>query len=325
MFLLDLLDKQIILALNENCRISYQALATELGLSVNAVKKRINKLIETGVILEFYAYLSLAMSGGEILLVIISLEPSTSGQQVLDSISADQHVFAGSILSDGRLLLFAEYRGALELDELGRFLHGLDGVTHIEMHTLLYEKGGKCELTKTDLKVLKVIKSDARMPIAQIAEHTGLTPKRVRMVLKKLMGETGSAPEFFTETTSFGDARTTRQCVHFRILWNLNAAGSTTFIIRIDWDVEKGTRGDLIDWLQSEYPNKFWYALTSASQPTLFCVFVVDHMRDAGPLTQEVGNGPLVASVDILFGYPTKKFDNPRVVLLDQLIKEADL
>ena len=53
MFPLDLLDKQIILALNVNCRTSYQALAHELGLSVNAVKKRINKLIETGVILEF--------------------------------------------------------------------------------------------------------------------------------------------------------------------------------------------------------------------------------------------------------------------------------
>jgi len=209
-FLLDLLDKQIILALNENCRISYQALASELGLSVNAVKKRINKLIDTGVILEFYAYLSLAMSGGEILLVIITLEASASGQQVLDSISSAQHVFAGSILSDGRLLLFAEYRGALELDELGRFLHGLEGVTHIEMHTLFYEKGGKCELTKTDLKVLKVIKNNARMPIAQIAEHTELTPKRVRTVLKKLMGETGSAPEYFTEPSSFGDIRTTR-------------------------------------------------------------------------------------------------------------------
>ncbi|MHA2315025.1 MAG: winged helix-turn-helix transcriptional regulator [Candidatus Hermodarchaeia archaeon] len=322
---MDLLDKQIILALNVNCRTSYQALAHELGLSVNAVKKRINKLIETGVILEFYAYLSLAMSGGEILLAIITLEASASGQQVLDSISSDHHVFAGSILSDGRLLLFAEYRGALELDELGRFLHGLEGVTHIEMHTLLYEKGGKCELTKTDLKVLKVIKNNARMPIAQIAEHTELTPKRVRTVLKTLMGETGSAPEYFTEPTSFGDVRTTRQCVHFRILWNLNAAGSTTFIIRIDWDVEKGSRGGLIDWLQTEYPNKFWYALTSASTPTLFCVFVVEHLRDAEPLTQEISNGPLVASVDILFGYPTKTFDNPRAILLDQLIKEAGL
>jgi len=324
-FLLDLLDKQIILALNANCRISYQALACELGLSVNAVKKRINKLIETGVIIEFYAYLSLAMSGGEILLGIITLEASASGQKVLDSISAAHHVFAGSVLSDGRLLLFAEYRGALELDELGRFLHGLEGVTQIEVHTLLYEKGGECELTKTDLKVLKVIKNNARMPITQIAENTELTPKRIRAVLKKLMGETGSAPEYFTEPTSFGDARTTRQCVHFRILWNLNAAGSTTFIIRIDWNVEKGTRGDLIDWLQNEYPNEFWYALTSASTPTLFCVFVVEHFRDAEPLTQEISNGPLVASVDILFGYPTKTFDNPRAVLLNQLIKEAGL
>lgn len=325
MFLLDLLDKQIILALNANCRMSYQALAREFNLSVNAVKKRITKLIETGLILEFCAYLSLAMSGGEMLLLILSVDASQSSQQLLETIGSDPRIFAGSVLSDGRLLLFAEYKGAIELDELARFIHGLEGITDIDMHTLLYEKGGKCNLTKTDLKVLKTIRHEARMPIAKIARHTNLSPKRVRFVLRKLMGETGSAPEYFTEPTSYGDARTTRQCVHFRIVWNLNAGGSTTFIIRIDWDVDKGSRGGLIDWLQTDYPDRFWYALTSATTPTLFCVFVVEHMRDAEPLVQEIINAPLVASVDVLFGYPTKQFDSPRDVLLNQLLEETGL
>ena len=49
----DLVDKQLLIELGGNCRLSYQTLARYLGLTVNAVKKRINKLVDTGVIDHF--------------------------------------------------------------------------------------------------------------------------------------------------------------------------------------------------------------------------------------------------------------------------------
>ncbi len=322
---MDLLDKQLLLALNANCRASYQALTKELGLTINAVKKRVDKLVERGIIREYYVYLSLAMSGGEMLLVTLTIDEGYANPKLIDELGANKCIFAGSYLADGRILLFAEYCGALELDQLGQFLRATRGVTLNEMHTLLYEKGKRCDLTYTDLSVLKTLRNNARMPIAKIADETQLTPRRVRSVLKKLMGEGGSAPEYFADRTSFGDARTTQQCAHFRIRWDLNAGGATTFIIRIDWNIEKGTRAELIEWLQTEYPIEFWYALTSASQPTLFAVFAIEHMRNAVPIAQRILNHAVVKSVDPLFGYPTRSFASPRDHLLDQLFKDAGL
>ncbi|MHA2143637.1 MAG: AsnC family transcriptional regulator, partial [Candidatus Thorarchaeota archaeon] len=45
--ILDVTDWQIIRMLDANCRSSYQEMASGLGLSANAVKKRVSKLIET--------------------------------------------------------------------------------------------------------------------------------------------------------------------------------------------------------------------------------------------------------------------------------------
>jgi DNA-binding Lrp family transcriptional regulator len=322
---MDIVDKQIIFALNAYCRATYQELAQGLKLTVNAVKKRINKLMEQGIIRYFYIYPSLAMTGGEMLLVLLYLDEPQEGPGLLEKVGADPRIFAGSYLADNRILLYAEYNGAQELDEIGQFLRSMDGVTLQDMHTLIYEKGARCELTKEDLLVIKTLRNNARMPVAKIAAHTGLSPRRIRKILEKLVGEGESSPEFFTQTVAAGDPRTTRQCIHFRVRWDLNAGGSTTFMVCINWDVETGTRKELVEWLSKEFSSEYWYALTSASKPALFAVFVVDKIRDAEPIVHRLKKAPSVISTDTLFGYPTILWQGPRDALLEKLFADAGL
>ncbi|MBN2228418.1 MAG: AsnC family transcriptional regulator [Candidatus Thorarchaeota archaeon] len=42
---MDSIDKGIILALDRNCRKPYQAMSMDLGISPNAVRKRLNNLV----------------------------------------------------------------------------------------------------------------------------------------------------------------------------------------------------------------------------------------------------------------------------------------
>ncbi|MFX1582889.1 MAG: Lrp/AsnC family transcriptional regulator, partial [Promethearchaeota archaeon] len=56
MVCVDQIDKDIVMALIENGRISFHALARRLNLSVTSVKKRYDRLLENKVILRFTIY-----------------------------------------------------------------------------------------------------------------------------------------------------------------------------------------------------------------------------------------------------------------------------
>ena len=323
----DPVDKQILLQLVMNCRTTYQTLARKLGLTVNAIKKRIDKLIELGIITRFTVYLSLAFLGGEMSLTILSTNEGSKSQEFLNKIGANPMIFAASYLSDGRLLVWAEYVGAKGLDELGRFLRSIEGVTETDMHTLIYEKGERCDFSLSDLKVLRCLREDARMSIAEIARQSRLTPKRVRKTLQRFLGDGGSMPEFFTPSTSQRDARTLHACVNFRIAWDLNAGDGICFIVRVDWNADNKPRGEIIELFEKRFPENFWYALASASKPTLFCVFVTGHIREAEPLVHKIGLIPDVVSVEALFGYPTIHYvgTSLRDTLIDEMFTKAGL
>ncbi len=319
----DQVDKAILLALNSNCRTSYQSLAKKLDLTVNAIKKRINKLLELGVIQRFYVYLSLAMLDAEMAVAILSTDGSVTGEAFLDKIGANPMVHSVSYLSDGSLLVFAEYVGAKGQSELLRFLRQLKGVTDVELHTIIVERGRKYEFTKSDVKVLQCLVEDARMPIAEIARQTRLTPKRIRKTLKTFLGEGGSVPEYSIRKQSIGDLRTAQACVHFRLWWDLNAGGGLCFIIRIGWDEGKAEYYEIVDWVEKEFPEAFWYAYASASAPAIFSVFIIDHIRDAEPILNHLRKGPHITSVRAIYGYPAKKYPGLRQIRLEEILKEA--
>lgn len=283
--------------------------------------------MERGVIREFRIYLTLAHTGADILLAILSTDGAAIDDAFLDTIGAHSLVWAVIYLSNQQILVFGEYPAAQELAELGKFLRGLQGITNVEMHTLVYEKGSACEYDQYDRKVLKCLATNARMPINEIAQKTRLTPRRVRKVMGKFLGEGdgGSTPEFFTLMSPEGDARTSQACIHFRVIWNLNAAGRTSFFIRVDWAEEQTTARDLVKWLDTKFPIDFWYALNSATGPTLFCLFAVEHLRDAETITRAISQNPFVTSVDLLIGYPTKWYPSAREILLEKLITDVDL
>jgi DNA-binding Lrp family transcriptional regulator len=323
---MDQVDKRILLELEANCRTSYQTLASKLDLTVNAIKKRMNKLIGTGVIREFRIYLNLAHTNAEILLAVLSTNGIPVTEAFYDTIGAHHLVWAVIPLTNRNILVFADYSGARQLATMGKFLRNLENITEVEIHTLIYEKGQSCEFTSTDAKVLKHLKQDPRMSVSDIVRETGLTPRRVRKILDKFLGEGegGSTPEFFTPKTSTKDVRTSKACLHFRVIWNLNAAGRTSFFIRINWNEENTTAEELVKWLDSQWPIDYWYTLTSATAPSLFSLFAVEHIKDAQPIANEISQNPAVESVELLIGYPTKWYHSYRETLLDEHIAKAD-
>ena len=50
---MDRLDKGILMVLDVDCRVSYEYLARKFGVSSNAIKRRVAKMVESGVIEQY--------------------------------------------------------------------------------------------------------------------------------------------------------------------------------------------------------------------------------------------------------------------------------
>ncbi len=319
---MDLIDKQIIFELLVNYRAAYQTIAKKLDLSVNAVKKRFEKMKGEGLIRGGLVTPLPVMSGTEDWMAFLRMEGPSTSEDILDQIGSHQLVNSGSILTDGSILCYGYYRGGRDLQEIGTFLRQAPGVKSVEFHTLLCEPGKKCDLTPPDLKVIRILRQEPRMPISEIAQQTKLTPRRVKKILNNLFGDNGSEPLHFINWEPRGGKHPNEVSFRVGVRWNLNAGGYTAFIIQVRHEEGTEPRERIIDSLKKEYPFEFWYAYASAFEPVIFCVFVVEHFRDSVGFINMIKQTPEVVEVYPIFGYPTKVFRSQIDDYFDAIFKE---
>ncbi len=300
---MDSVDIGILRALGENCRASYQEMGRNLGMTANAVKKRVNKLVESGTIHSFVVYMSLEMADVEIYLAIINTEGMKSEEKVLDIVVEDPHVFSAGRLSDGTCIVFAEYEGSDNVSSLEHFLQEIDGSTGVEIHKLLSPRGKKVDFKPLQLRVLKNLVEDPRMPATELAAKAGLTPRRIRRIIKQLLEGGG---------------------LNFVARLNLNAGPGVIYYAQIIWDEEKATHSEVEYWLEKEFTGKYFDSHISVTAPMMFSLFVVDHLRDAEPLSVKISEGPLIKSVKTIFPFPTKKNVRLQRRKLEELLRASE-
>ena len=301
------MDRRILLALDENCRLSYQSLAEMLGVTANAVKKRMDRLIETGVIEEFSIVFKPTMMGSDYLVALISTDGSEDEEKFINDLGAHLMIVqVGQLVtSSGRLyFLHCEYMGTEGLKEIASFLRTLDGVTDIELHTTLTQSGEKFEVKNLHLRVLKHLLEDARMQVSEISEKTGLTSRRVSRAIREMQ-----------DSNAFW----------FAVRWNLSLGQNTEFYLRVEYDEQAAQMEEIDEWFRERFPNAYWFSFYSAMEPVLFAKFVTDHFRDAEEISRVTKNTPFTKKVDVLLSYPVKKFPRLGRIKIEEMIRDAGL
>ncbi|MFW9912745.1 MAG: winged helix-turn-helix transcriptional regulator [Candidatus Thorarchaeota archaeon] len=304
---LDPIDKKLILELDSNCRATFQELALKLGMTANAVRKRVTKLIEQGVIEEFVVIMKPAMTGAELLLAFLQ----TDGLEDEDTLIREMGEYPGVVQAGlvasimGRTyLVFAEYIGATGLMNLRKFLSSLESVQDVEIHTLLRQQGTIIELTKLHLRVLRQLIEDARMSITDIANNTGLSARRVRRLLSDI-----------TDSGAFWLAAR----------WNLSAGEDTEFYLRIQIDEQIADRETVDAYLRTNYPNQYWLSFHSAIEPIVFAKFVTEHFRESDDIARASRSAPFAKSTSVLICYPVHKFERLSQKILKERLIEVGL
>ena len=319
----DQIDKGIFYALDANCRISYEALARRFNLSANAIKKRVMKLQELGVIKRFTVWLSLAMINAEMFAAIASTDGSQNDEALINAIGNSSMVHRVAPLTNENIMIFGEYVGATGLSQLCRFIRGLDGISDIEIHTLLTDKGSQVQLTKLQLRVLHHLRDDARISIVDLANRSGLTARTIRRVLHQLGADKGSTRAFVLDDRINPENRASREPVHFRTIWNWTAGASFYCTAQMVYKETKRNPQTLFEWLEKQFPTEHWYAYASASEPILFSRFFLNRIGDFEPIVRKIKHNPSVEHLKTLISYPQRHFPSLRELRLDEMLQES--
>jgi DNA-binding Lrp family transcriptional regulator len=168
-------------------------------------------------------------------------------------------IFVVLPLSNGDFIIHAMYQGTEGLSSLGKFLRGLDGVESVEMQTTVINRGTKMDFSKTQLKILNCLFDDPRMSISEVAKLTSMSARRVRRTIEELE-ESGA--------------------VRWSLLWNPNAGGYITCLVRSNFDEKEIVYENIDEWCRKTFPKEYFYSHRFAAEPSTISVFQVERITE---------------------------------------------
>jgi len=299
---LDEIDKALWQELYRNCRRSYQYLADKLGITPNAVRKRIEKLMETGVIVEWTLSYTPAMIDSYYSFIEITITDDVDHDKLFKQFYERPEIYVILPLTTGDYALHALYSGSEGLHELGSFIRQLDGVQESKVHPTTTFNGNKIELSKLDIRVLKSLFADPRISISQIAEETGLTARRVRKIVDRLV-----------ESDAF----------IFDFTWNPNAGDSMAFIARIEYQDRAISSEEIENKIRKTYNLEYFYSHVSAIESVMFSVFMVQHLFDMESVVKTIRKYPGVKTVRPLIYYKATVVNPPNFTKLEEILSKV--
>lgn len=287
---MDRIDIQILKLLDRNCRLSFESMARSVGVSANAVKNRVDRMKEAGIISSYMVGFSSTMVGAEHFWALVRTDGNEDPDELLDrfgAIGTIAHVSRIVSAVGGMYHVIGEYIGNDMLLSASTSLRSLPNVVTVELHLFEFlDGGGRLEMKKAHLRILRCLHQDARMTISEISEQTGFTARRVNRLLEELL-----------------DSR----AILLSVRWNL-AEGATEFLVRVECDSRIISEAELSRILFLKYPQELWYSFPSLAEPITILTFVVDNLKEAEAIANEIRRMNGVRTATPMTVFSSKKF-----------------
>lgn len=184
---MDEVDFLLLQKLRANCRLTYRELANAAHLTVTAVHKRIQHLLDSGVIIAFTAKPNIVALKG----IGIGTWGTTKAKSVDEVVfkfhECDKIFFVG-ILSGKFLHLGAVLRDISELQDYSSFIAQTGQMDDLTIGIINAPYQTMPETLKNiDFKILKALHRDARKTIADVADEVGLSAKTVKKSIDRMV------------------------------------------------------------------------------------------------------------------------------------------
>ncbi len=172
---------KILSRLLNNCRESDRQIGKELGISGGAVRVRIKKMLDSGVIAKFFLKIEPPILGHGVLYFVVSGE---NIQEILEQVSLVGEPYIVVPCVGGVTVCGIAIQENLEqkIELAKKLMKDLRVLSIFEAENSVF----KSNLTKTDLEILEELIKEPRQKIEKIAKNTDLSTKTVTRSIEKL-------------------------------------------------------------------------------------------------------------------------------------------
>jgi Lrp/AsnC family transcriptional regulator for asnA, asnC and gidA len=187
---MDEIDIRLSMLLMRNSRIPYRDLADDLGISIQAVHRRIQLMREMGVIREFVTQPS-SKALGCVNVFIFGRSLSRSMDETVRDLGLDDHVDGIYVASGNMMFISAILRDVSELDDLTELIRKTGQIPEPRVGITIQnvrppgEKGG-APLSKTDYAIIRSLHHDSRKSVTDVAKEIGISARSVNRHLGQM-------------------------------------------------------------------------------------------------------------------------------------------
>jgi len=280
---------------------SYRSIADQIGMTANAVKKRIEGMIEKGTIVKFVLMPTIEMVGLTFFFGIVETKGTEAPLDFMDQLGESgivAHVSHLAYGNQGGYGIFGHYSTSHALSEALSNIRRMDCVTNIEFHNAITTEGNIIEISNLQKRIIRTIMNDPRMSISDIAQKAGLSARRVRRELDVLI-----------ESGAF----------HFGVRWNLAREGHTQVLTYTEYSRDFEVN-EYIQWIYETFELEAWTVAPSAMEPIIVTQFVTESLVKIPGIINELRRYPGVLSIRDYVVYLTKKYPWPAELLMKDII-----
>lgn len=214
---LDLKDRKILYELDLNSRQSFRSLGMKVGLSKDAVKVRVQKLIEQGIIFNFYTYIDLSKFGYTVLRLYLKLQYTTLEirnkiiQELVDNIFS---IFVNSCEGDVEISVYFAVKNVYEFQKIWHKFYREYGYYFAKIwfsiwcnesmycysfllennlnkrtdkkNMIKFGEGPQIDIDTLDYQILQIISTDSRIPSSEIAKKLDVSIDNIKNRISRL-------------------------------------------------------------------------------------------------------------------------------------------
>ena len=246
----DNIDLQIVRLLARDSRTHYNNIASAVGITPSAAKKRINKMISNGLIRGFAVVINPVIFGyeKECILILKNIGKTINEQEIFKKVSLLGDVFLDFKQLEQAATLFVLFVRIGAEDKIGILT---DLLKPAEVESIFGSfRPVNLRIHSSDLEIMKFLLSDPHMPVEDIAKETSLSRKTVARRLD-MMRENQVLQ--FTTLTSYSMQIT--GYIEFVVLIRVHAAYHQNVVQRIYSEMQEYILRPLDELLQ--YPINY--------------------------------------------------------------------